>query len=137
MRQVVLDASTAVAVLLDAGSEGQWATSALVGAALAAPHLILFEASNIIRRQELAGLVSADQAVQAHADLLELAIGLWPYELLASRVWALRSNLSAYDASYVALAELLEAPLITLDERIGRAPRLSCDVLTPGGAPRR
>jgi predicted nucleic acid-binding protein len=78
-----------------------------------------------------AGLVSADRAAQAHADLLDLAIELWPYELLSSRVWELRANLSAYDAGYVAVAELTDAPLVTLDRRIARAPGLRCAVTTP------
>jgi predicted nucleic acid-binding protein len=91
----------------------------------------MFEVSNIIRRQELAGVVSADQAVQAHSDLLDLSIEQWPYELLGARVWELRSNLSGYDASYVAVAELADAPLITLDRRIGRAPGLRCEVKVP------
>ena len=91
----------------------------------------MFESSNIIRRHELAGLVSADQAAQAHADLLDLAIEQWPYELLGSRVWELRTNLSSYDASYVAVAELSNTPLVTLDRRISRAPNLRCTVATP------
>lgn len=134
MSEVVVDASAAVAVVLDAGPVGQWATTAVAGADLAAPHLVLFEASNIIRRHELGGMVSADQAAQAHADLVDLAVGLWPYELLAGRVWGLRKNLSAYDASYVAVAELLDAPLVTLDQRIGQAPGLRCEVVTPEGS---
>ena len=75
--------------------------------------------------------VSADQAAQAHADLLDLTVEQWPYELLAPRVWELRHNLSSYDASYVALAELIGARLITLDRKIGRAPELRCPVATP------
>ncbi len=130
-RQIVCDASVVVALLLDAGPDGVWATSALADASLAAPNLVMFEASNVIRRHELAGLVSADLAAQAHADLLDLPIEFWPFELLASRVWQLRANLSSYDASYVALAELLEASLVTLDSRISRAPGLKCEVRTP------
>ncbi len=91
----------------------------------------MFEASNIIRRLELAGHVSADQAAQAHADLIDLDVEEWPYELLASRVWQLRCNLSSYDGSYVALAEYLPATLVTLDRRIGRAPGVKCSVATP------
>ena len=90
----------------------------------------MFEVSNIVRRQEMAGVVSADQAVQAHGDLLDLSIEQWPYELLGSR-GELRSNLSGYDASYVAVAELANAPLITLDRRTGRAPGLRCEVKVP------
>jgi predicted nucleic acid-binding protein len=92
--------------------------------------LVEFESANIIRRHELAGIVSADQAAQAHADLLDLAIEPWPYELLAARARELRHNLSSYDASYVALAELIGAMLVTLDGRIGGAPGLRCTITT-------
>ncbi len=128
---VVCDASALVALLLDSGPDGRWVTEALRGTDLLAPTLLGFEAANIIRRHELAGLVSNDQAAQAHVDLLELAIELWPYEVLASRAWALRQNLSTYDASYVALAELVDATLVTLDRRISGAPGLRCTVATP------
>ena len=128
---VVCDASVVVAMLLDSGPDGRWATAALSGAALAAPNLIAFEAANIIRRHQLARLVSPDQSAQAHEDLLDLTIEQWPYELLASRAWELRRNLSIYDASYVALAELVETTLVTLDKRMGRAPGLRCTVSTP------
>ncbi|MDN5798129.1 MAG: type II toxin-antitoxin system VapC family toxin [Intrasporangium sp.] len=128
---IVCDASAVVAMLLDAGPDGRWATGALTGADLASPSLFAFEAANIVRRHELAGLVTADQAVQAHADLLDLAVEQWPYELLAPRAWQLRGNLTTYDASYVALAELLEVTLVTLDRGIARAPDLRCTVSTP------
>lgn len=128
---VVCDASALVALLLDGGPNGRWVTEALSGAELAAPSLVAFEAANVIRRHELAGRVSTDQAAQAHADLLDLALEQWPYEILASRSWELRRNLSSYDASYVALAELTGATLVTLDRRISRAPDLRCQVATP------
>jgi predicted nucleic acid-binding protein len=131
--RVVCDASALVALLLDGGADGRWVTEAVAGADLAAPSLVGFESANIIRRHELAGLVSADQAAQAHADLLDLAIESWPYELLAARAWRLRHNLSSYDASYVALAELIGATLVTLDGRIGGAPGLRCMIATPAG----
>lgn len=73
-QRVVCDASAVVAVLLDAGPAGRWATDALTGADLAAPSLLPFEAADIIRRHELAALITADQAAQAHSDLLDLAI---------------------------------------------------------------
>jgi predicted nucleic acid-binding protein len=129
--RVVCDASALVALLVDGGPDGRWATDALTGADLTAPSLVKFEASNIIRRLEHAGRVGADQAAQAHADLLDLAIEEWPYELLASRIWDLRHNLSSYDAGYVALAEATGATLLTLDRRIGGAPDLRCAVVTP------
>lgn len=129
--RVVCDASALVALLLDSGVHGQWVSDALGGASLLAPTLVGFEAANIIRRHELAGLVSSDQAAQAHADLLDLAIEQWPYELLAGRAWELRADLSIYDAGYVALAEFLDATLVTLDRRISRAPGVRCSVATP------
>ncbi len=127
----VCDASAVVALLLDAGSDGQWATEHMSGARLLAPSLVKFEAGNIISRHQLAGLISADQAAQAHADLLDMSIEQWPYEVLGTRVWELRANLSAHDAGYVAVAELAGAPLVTLDRRISRAPNLRCDVIIP------
>lgn len=127
----VCDASALVALLLDGGTDGQWTARTLRGATLIAPSLVGFETANIICRHELGGLISADQAAQAHADLLDLSIEQWPYELVADRVWELRQNLSSYDASHVALAELTNTTLVTLDQRIARAPGLRCAVLTP------
>jgi predicted nucleic acid-binding protein len=129
--RVVCDASALVALLLDGGSDGQWASEALSGADLLAPSLVGFEAANIIRRHDLAGLVSTDQAAQAHVDLLDLAIEQWPHELLATRAWQLRHSLSICDASYVALAELTAATLVTLDRRISAAAGPRCTIATP------
>lgn len=129
--RVICDASAVIATLLDAGPDGVWATEHLSGAALAAPSLLPFEAANIIRRHEIAKLIGADQAAQAHADLLELAVESWPYELFAARSWELRHNLTIYDASYVALAEFLDVPLATLDRGMSTAPGVRCQILTP------
>ncbi len=130
--RLTCDASVLVAMLVDGGPAGQWATSALTAASdLLAPHLALFEAANILRRHQLAQLITADQAAQAHADLVELSLDLWPYELLAPRTWQLRGNLSVYDGSYVALAEMTDTPLATLDARITRAPGITCAIATP------
>jgi predicted nucleic acid-binding protein len=129
--RAVCDASAVAALLLDSGPDGRWAADTLGGSSLAAPGLIMVESASVIRRHELAGLASADQATQAHADLLALEIELWPYRLLAARVWQLRASLSCYDASYVAVAELTGAPLVTRDPRITRAPGPNCTVITP------
>ncbi|MGH9157572.1 MAG: type II toxin-antitoxin system VapC family toxin [Acidimicrobiales bacterium] len=129
--RITCDASTLVAMLVDGGPSGQWATSTLANADLLAPHLALFEAANIFRRHQLAELITPDQAAQAHVDLLDLPIDLWPYSLLAPRAWQLRNNLSVYDGSYVALAEMTGTGLATLDARIARAPGIACDVVLP------
>ena len=131
--RVACDASALVALLLDSGSDGRWVVQALRDADLVAPSLVGYETANIIRRHVLADLISADQAAQAHADLLDLAIELWPHELLATRAWELRNNLSIYDASYVAVAEHTGATLVTLDRRLSGAPGLRCRVATPRG----
>jgi predicted nucleic acid-binding protein len=129
--RVVCDASAVVAMLLDDGPHGRWAAEALSAKDLYAPSLLPFECANVIRRQELSGTVSTDQAVQAHADLCDFDVELWPHDVLANRIWRLRANLSCYDAAYVALAELLDASLVTLDRRISGAPGLQCRVLQP------
>lgn len=129
--RIVCDASTVVAAILDSGDDGRWAAAQLTGADLFAPTLLTYECANVIRRLELAGSTSPDQAAQAHADLLDLHVDLWHYEVLAVRCWQLRTNLSSYDASYVALAEMLAMPLVTLDRRIQRAPGIRCEIISP------
>jgi predicted nucleic acid-binding protein len=132
-RVVIADASALVALLIDSGPAGTWATAQLTGSNIAAPHLAPFEAANILRRHELTALVSPDVAQQAHVDLIDLDVELWPYDLLAPRAWELRANLTIYDAAYVALAEMTASPLVTLDQGIAGAPGIRCDVITPAG----
>ena len=129
--RLVCDASAVVTVLLDSGDAGVWLARRFASAELCAPALLPFECSNVIRRHELSGLVSSDQAAQVHADLLDLPIDLFPYESVAPRVWQPRHNLTSYDATYVALAEALDAPLITLDQRLSEAPGIRCRVEIP------
>lgn len=128
---VVVDASLVVAALVDGGDVGRWAEGVLLSDHLAAPHLMPVEAANILRRSTLAGEVTPDSASLAHLDLAALRIDLFPYGLVASRAWALRENLTIYDAGYVALAELLDADMATLDERLARAPGPECGFLLP------
>lgn len=130
---VVLDASAAVALLVDVGSEGAWAEEVVAGEQLAAPHLMPVEAANILRRAAMRGEISADAAALAHADLLALPVDLFPYEPFAPRVWELRESVTAYDGWYVALAEALGAKLATLDGALSRAPGPRCAFLTPRG----
>jgi predicted nucleic acid-binding protein len=127
----VCDASAVAALLLDSGPEGQWVTQALGSSEIAAPALVTYETANVIRRHELSGQISRDQSAQAHADLLDLAIELWPYDLLATRAWELRLSLSIYDATYVALAEITDLTLITLDTRLAKAPGTRCRIAAP------
>jgi predicted nucleic acid-binding protein len=127
----VVDASALVAALVDSGPVGQWAEGLVFIGAVAGPHLLPVETANVLRRVVAAGDVSDDVATLAHADLLDLGVELFPYETFAERIWELRHNLTAYDAWYVALAEALDAPLVTADRRLSHAPGLRCEILLP------
>ena len=128
---LVLDSSAIVALLVDGGTTGDWVASTLRSNQLAAPELAMFETANVLRRQQLAGRLERVEATLAHEDVLSLPLQLWPYLPLATRIWELRDTLTVYDASYVALAELLGAPLITLDSRLRRASGPRCNIVTP------
>ncbi len=128
---LVLDSSAIVALLVDGGFIGDWVASTAGDGMLAAPALALFETANILRRQQLAGRLERIEATFAHQELLSLPLQLWPYQPLAERAWELRETLTAYDASYVALAELIEARLVTLDHRLTRADGPTCVIVTP------
>ena len=128
---LVVDASFVVAALVDGGEIGTWAESVLLSDHLAAPHLMPVEVANILRRAARAGNLSSDTAALAHADLQAVRVDLFPYDAVASRAWDLRDNLTLYDAWYVALAELLEADLATLDARLARAPGPRCQFVLP------
>ena len=127
----VVDASVVVAALIDDGPAGRWAEELLASTPLAAPHLMPVEAANILRLAALAGDVSDDIASLAHADLVALAVDLFPYDVLADRIWELRGAVTTYDGWYVALAESLKAPLATLDARLTRAPGPRCSFIGP------
>ena len=128
---IVVDASVIVSALVDSGPVGQWSVTLLRQHALAAPSLLTAEATNVLRRAELAGQLAAPIAAQAFADLMSLPIQQYPFETVSTRVWELRATVTAYDAWYVALAEALDAPLAILDERLASAPGPWCRFLTP------
>jgi predicted nucleic acid-binding protein len=129
----VADASAMVALLDPISATGRWATAALRGPQIVAPRVMPFEAGSALRRLELRGLLDGATATLAHGDLLDLDVRLWPHRPLAERAWELRSSVAYHDACYVALAELLDAPLVTLDRRLARAPGPRCEFLTPPG----
>ncbi|MGY1662258.1 type II toxin-antitoxin system VapC family toxin [Geodermatophilus sp. SYSU D00705] len=128
---LVVDASAVLAALVDGGDEGTWARRELGGEALAAPSHLRVEVSSALRRAVLGGRLSRDVATLAHHDLVQLSVTSFPFEPLASRVWALHPTVTAYDAAYVALAEELGAPLLTLDRRLARASGPACDFVLP------
>jgi predicted nucleic acid-binding protein len=91
---------------------------------LHAPHLVDVEVLSALRRVVASGDASAARAAEAVADLLDLPLRRYPHEELVPRIWELRASFSAYDAAYVALAEVIAedgAPLLTSDARLARA----------------
>ena len=130
---IVVDASALVAILGERDEDGRWATSAVAGERLAAPHIVFAEASNSLRRLERQGYFSTGEADRAHQQLAQSSVSLFDFPPFAERVWELRNNLSSYDAWYVAIAEALDCPLVTLDLRLSRAPGPTCAFITPPG----
>ena len=120
---IVVDASVVVEFLLRSDAGGH-AKERLFGsrATLHAPHLLDLEVAQVLRRHNSAGELDAERGRGAMDDLAALPINRYPHGLLLMRVWELRANLTAYDAAYVALAEVLRAPLLTCDRRLARAP---------------
>jgi predicted nucleic acid-binding protein len=129
--EVVVDASALVHLLADDDEVGEWVREQIAGLDLHAPELVLFETANVLRQHERDGLLSADMAALALADLVALPIELCSFAPLAERVWELRHNLTAYDAAYVALAELGEVGLVTIDRRLANAPGVQCTIVAP------
>ena len=129
---IAVDSSVLVAALVDSGPHGAWAETILAGGSLYAPELARAEATNIFRRLERAKLITTPEANAARDDLMQLDIDLFPFEPFADRIWALRHNVTSYDAWYVALAEALKLPLATLDEPLSKSNGVTCKFLTPG-----
>ncbi len=88
---------------------------------LHAPHLLDVEVAQVIRRYAAMGQISGDRGHAALADLNDLALQRYPHGLFLHRIWGLRHNLTVYDATYVALAEALDAVLLTCDRRLAAA----------------
>lgn len=87
-----------------------------------APHLVDVEVTHALRRLVASGELSSDRASDARMDAADLLIRRYPHRPLLARAWELRDNLTVYDGVYVALAELLGAPLVTCDARLAQSP---------------
>lgn len=120
---IVLDASAAVELLL-ATANGDRVVERIAdpAASIHVPHLLSVEVAQVLRRLAVAGTVSRARAAGALDDLADLDAERYPHEPFLPRMFALRDNLTAYDAAYVALAEVLAAPLVTFDGRLAGAP---------------
>jgi predicted nucleic acid-binding protein len=119
---IVVDASALVEVLLGlpmADDVGKRLFEA--GQSLHVPHLIDVEILQVVRRYAVGGEISLRRAAMAVDDLADLRLNRYAHDVLLPRAWDLRNNLTAYDAVYVALAELMDVPLLTRDRRLAAA----------------
>jgi predicted nucleic acid-binding protein len=120
---IVLDASAAVEWLLGRPRADDIAARlADPDITLHAPHLLAVEVAQVLHRQLRMGAISASRGENALEDLAALDLQRHDHEPLLSRVWELRDNVTAYDAVYLALAEVLDATLLTMDAKLARAP---------------
>ena len=119
-------------IVLDASAAIEWLLQSPAGIriderifspteSLHAPHLVDVEVAQVLRRYVREGTISAQRGREALEDLADLPLNRYPHDFLIPRAWELRGTLTAYDAVYVALAEVLDAPLLTRDGRIAAA----------------
>lgn len=131
---IVVDASILANALADDGADGAKARNRLADAAqLAAPDLIDVETVAVLRKHWIAGDLTDQRFSDAIEDLEDLDLTRYPMLPLMRRAFELRANVTAYDATYVALAERLHCTLLTADQRLATAPTITCpvDVLHP------
>ena len=126
---IVVDASAAALALLDKGD----ARLHLSTDRLAAPHLVDAEVLQTMRNLVVQGSLTNSAAERSVQRWTRLEVQRFPIVWLSARVWALRHNVSAYDACYIALAEALDCPLLTADARLAIAPGPECSIIVLRG----
>jgi len=126
---MVVDSSAVVEALIGRRDARRVVSSTSVFA----PHLIDAEVTNAVRGLLLRQVVEPGVAGQMMRTWPRLGVVRFAMHPLVRRMWELRANLSAYDATYVALAEELHCPLLTADARLARAPGVRCDVTVLAG----
>jgi predicted nucleic acid-binding protein len=119
---IVADASAIIEILLRAHLSEKCADVILAPEEIVcAPYLLDVEVAHVLRRYARNADISPERGLEALNDLRDFPIVRYPHEPLLDRMWDLRNNLTAYDASYIALSEAIDAPLVTCDSRIARA----------------
>jgi predicted nucleic acid-binding protein len=127
---IVVDASVLAVALGDDGANGQHARERLAGETLAAPELVDLEVVAVWRRHVAAKLMPVRRAASALTDLADLPLRRSPHRPFLHRIWELRHVVTPCDAAYVALAEALDAVLVTGDARLSDASGIHCDIET-------
>lgn len=130
---IVVDASVFVSALTNVDGRGDWAGDQVRDPDILSTEMMPAEVHSVLRRMEIAGEVTSSDAMRAREEFSEFDLELHPFAPYADRVWALRQNLSCYDAWYVALAEWFGLPLVTADYRLSRATGPECMFVTPPG----
>jgi predicted nucleic acid-binding protein len=125
---IVVDASVLAVALGDDGTDGERARERLTGETLVAPELVDLEVVSVWRRHVAAKLMPARRAASGLADLVDLPLRRSSHQPFLQRIWELRHVVTPYDAAYVALAEILDAVLVTADARLSRASGFNCQV---------
>lgn len=120
---IAVDASAMLEILLRTERGARIETRLLSrGESLHVPHLLDVEVAQVLRRYAAAGKLTSERGLEALADLADFPVHRYPHDWLLPRVWELRHNVTAYDAAYLALAEALEAPLVSCDARLASTP---------------
>jgi predicted nucleic acid-binding protein len=124
----VTDAGIWIRAIVDEEAEGPVRARLAIEKSVGAPALIDLEFTNVLRGLVVKKLIGARPAEQAINEFMQAPIQRYGHLALLKRVWRLRANLTAYDASYVALAELLGGDLLTIDKRLATVPGILCHV---------
>jgi predicted nucleic acid-binding protein len=119
---IVVDASALLEVLLRTDAAAAVEARLFGGETLHAPHLLDLEVAQVLRRYERAGELTGQRGREALDDLGGFRIERYPHHIFTTRIWMLRANATAYDACYLALAEALDATLLTRDRRLAGVP---------------
>lgn len=126
---IVVDASAILELLLRTPAAPEVESRLFApNVTLHAPHLLDVEVAQVLHRYQLAGDITAERGAEALSDLADMPITRYPHYPFLPRMWELRENITAYDAAYIALAEVLVAPLLTRDSRLAAAPGNSASV---------
>ena len=127
---IVLDASAMLEQLLGT-PKGQkvWEQYLVEGQSFHVPHLLDLEVAQVLRRYSKQNSSAAFRITQAFKDFQDFPLTRYPHDFLLPRIWTLRENFTAYDATYIALAEILHVPFVTCDTRLANSPGHSAKLI--------